>query len=108
HPRLAALLAELGRFEAAITHCQAAIALERGFLPARVILAVALKIASRLPEAADAWRELIALAPDQAESYNHLALELADLGLFAEALYCHDRAMPLQPHSTDIHLRAGH
>src|SRR5262245_59895558 len=61
----------------------------------------------RLPEAADAWRELIALAPDQAESYNHLALELADLGLFAEALYCHDRAMALQPDSPAFHCGRG-
>lgn len=101
------MLSDLGRFETAISHCQAAIAVEPGFLPPRMILAGALKGAGRMPEAAEAWREVIALDHDRAESYYHLAVELAGLGLFAEALYCHDRAIALQPENPAFHVGRG-
>ena len=87
-----------------ISHCQAAIALDPEFLAARIVLAGAFKGADRMPEAANAWRDVIARQPDRAELYHHLALELVELGIYAEALHCHDRALALQPEN--VHLTA--
>src|SRR5262249_43821468 len=71
-------------------------------------LAVALKGAGRLPEAAQAWREVIDLEPQRAETYYHLALQLGELMLFKEALYCHDRAIVLQPDNVLFLCGRGH
>jgi tetratricopeptide (TPR) repeat protein len=108
HICLGSVLSELGRSEVALGHCRTAIAIDPKSLPARIALAVALQGARRLPEAAQAWRDVIALAPDRAESYHQLAGQLAAVGLFNEGLYCHDRAIALQPVNALFHCARGH
>lgn len=107
HTCLGGLLGAMGRFEAALGHCRTAIALDPKFLPARITLATVLQTARRGPEAARAWRDVIELQPNRAETFYQLAGQLIGLGYFREALMCADRAIALQPEHPLFHCARG-
>ena len=98
HIELAYLLLNCsGRYEAAISYCEAAVAIDRDFMPARTLLAIALRWAGRLEDAARHWSEIITLAPGRAELHYLLGMQFREMGQLPEALRCHNRALALKP-----------
>ena len=97
HTQLSRLLMDLGRYEAAISYCEAAVAINPRSIPARVQLAIALNLAGLFKDAARHWSEILALEPNRAESYYVLGTQFREMGLLPEALRCHNRAVALKP-----------
>jgi tetratricopeptide (TPR) repeat protein len=97
HTELSRLLMYLSRYEAAISHCESAVAIDPRSMPARIQLAITLRYAGRLKDAARHWKEIIALAPNRAESYYVLGTQFREMGELPEALRCHNRALALKP-----------
>jgi len=63
------------------------------------LIAVALRehSAKRLPEAAAAYRQILAIRPDIAEAYHNLGNVLVEQGQLDEAAALHERAVALRP-----------
>ncbi len=93
--RLRAAMARRGRdFEAMLHHAAHAAASAPDDVEARHFLALALQESGRLSEAAAAYRELIAGAPDASFGCKlNLGNTLVELGRHAEALEWHDAAL---------------
>ena len=75
----------------------AALAVDPGLLPARSNLGLALLARGRIPEAAQAFEDAIARAPEVASLYSNLGQCLCDLKRYAEAQAACVRALELDP-----------
>lgn len=66
-----------------------------------------LKLMSRLSEAEDCYRRLIAIKPDCAEAYANLGNVLKDSDRLNEAESCYRMALNIAPHLAGVHFNLG-
>lgn len=107
HNNLGLLLAEEGRFDAAMRHYRSAIAVKPDDAFARNNLGRALAATGRLDEAIVQLREALALEPGAAETWSNLGNALASQGRYEEAIANYARAVELRPSFADAHSNLG-
>lgn len=88
----ALVLNRLGRHEEALAALQAWLQAEPGHAPAQLLLGQTWQTLQRLPEARAAFEAAVALAPQLAEAWVHLALLLNDTGEAEAARHALQRA----------------
>ena len=101
HYTLAELADGTGRFEEAIAHGEAAVALAPADATAQFSLAFSLDRAGRLEESAAHYREAVRLEPESAGAHINLGTVLAKLGRFDEAVVECASAVRLQADSAE-------
>jgi predicted CXXCH cytochrome family protein len=94
---LGSFFAERGDAESAETELRAALALDRGFVPAWVNLADLMRVLGREPDAESTLREALAVAPEAAALHHALGLSLVRQQRKTEALEELKRATELEP-----------
>lgn len=104
---LSATLLDAGRAEAALAAAQDALAREPAHHEAWLHAGNALRILERRTEAADAYRRVLAAAPDDAQATANLALVLMELGEVENARTLAARAVELAPRNADALHVAG-
>ena len=97
HNDLAFVSAQLGRFDAAIQHYEAAARLKPDWAAPQYNVATLLAARRRYEEALPYFRRAVALRPNHAESHNNLGAVLQVLGQSEEAIEHFRRAVALDP-----------
>jgi len=69
---------------------------------------VALQARGRFQEAADAYRESLAVRPENAAAFNALGVACRELGKVSPSRNAHERAIALDPGMVDAHRDLGH
>lgn len=92
-------LDSLGKADASIEACRAAIASEPNDWRAHHIHALAMFRIGHYEEAADRWREVTQLCPDNASAYRNLGAAYFHLDRYEEAIACLRTAARIRPHS---------
>ncbi len=103
-----------GRFEASMACRTAALSLRPDNATARLRSADALYFLGRLTEAEGGYRALVAQHPEHAEAWYSFGLCMLQLGEYAEAMRCIERALALQENADwradliGVHYYLGH
>jgi protein O-GlcNAc transferase len=96
HVNRSVALEGLRRFDEALVAADEAVRV-RATPEATAARARALQALRRFPEAAEAWRRVLAMEPANAEAINQLGVSLYSHGALHEAVACYRRAIELQP-----------
>jgi Flp pilus assembly protein TadD len=97
HGNLGVALWQAKRAAEAEIHCRRAIALNRDYVPACMVLADILQQRRAFPEALACYNHVASLQPDNAIAHNNAGLILRKLGEFAQAETAFARAADLLP-----------
>jgi tetratricopeptide (TPR) repeat protein len=108
HTDVALIYWDLGRGDRAITHYEAAIALEPDNVRTRYNFATLLAERRRFDEAAMHFRKAVSLRPDHAETHNNLGAVLWAQERFGEAVEHFSEALRLEPKNFRAHNNVGH
>jgi tetratricopeptide (TPR) repeat protein len=101
--RIGTLLRRIGRNDQAYSAYLAAIRLKPDFALAYFNLGQAYQAAGRPEKALSAYREALRIEPDHAEILAHMAVVLADLRRFNEAMSCHAQLAARMPDACVTH-----
>jgi protein O-mannosyl-transferase len=107
HNNLGFYLARRGRFDEAITHCSAALAIDPNDAGAHNNLGIALVGCGRFDEATAHYRKALELQPDYADAHNNLGEALVKRGRVEDALPEYEKALELKPDNAEIHNNLG-
>jgi tetratricopeptide (TPR) repeat protein len=114
HPRdpgrmllMASIDAREGRFDAVMERCRQVLLLAPDNTVAWYNLGVAAQMLGRVPEAEQAYRELLARQPESASALNNLAALLLDRGVYGEALPLLERVVQASPGNAVAWFRLG-
>lgn len=94
------------RAEEALRHASIAVALRPNVAAAHVLQGIAFRGAGRIPEAIEAYRRAIELAPDYTDAYGNLGGALTDLDDMAGAEAAFRKAIAIEPYA-EAHYNLG-
>lgn len=100
-------LAELKRFDEAVSHYRAVLALEGDSAGMHVGLANVLYSAGRIDEAVEHYQTALKLFPAHAPAHNRLGIALTAQGKVAEANLHYQEAVRLRPENPEYHFNVG-
>jgi tetratricopeptide (TPR) repeat protein len=95
------------RWEEAVRHLTAAVALRPDSPGVHVNLGVALQVVGQLDEAIACYHRAVALAPSYATAHNNLGTALRARGQLDEAIACYRRTLELAPKYAMTHCNLG-
>ena len=96
-----------GRYQEALEHLRAALALDPSPYPAHCCLGTTYVKLRRYQEALEAYKQAIRLKPDLAEAHLGLGMAYGLLGRYQEALEEHKQAIRLKPDYAEAHMNLG-
>ena len=99
---LALIALERGDTDAAASHLQTLVWLDRNHHQGWLLSARVRDLQGRFEDAADCYRKALAIKPDDFGPLMNLGAALNDLGQFAEALDQHDRALQIDPRHVEV------
>ena len=104
---LGASLVEVGRFDEALPHLEAAIRLDERSAATHSDLGTAMMAQGRLADALAHFQRAIALAPADENMYFNLGNALTRASRFSEAAGTYQRAIAINPEFPDAHVNLG-
>ncbi len=107
HYNLGNVLSERGRFDAAITQYEQAVAIKPDFADAHNNLGIALARSQRYDDAIAHFRRLLEIEPDSTDAHNNLGMALAGRGQVDQAIAEYRRALEIDARNAEAHYNLG-